>query len=171
LGRDFGGATDEIPRGRIFQTGAYAITMLGEGGVCPLGDDEFNAVVAAVERAKAFEPLLINGKSLDWAKAGEVSVKDMRAVVPREEAAIHEEFAALENMGATAFSRQVLLRASCDFRCLCAFADQDKELSFIARRLESLDDYVSRKMYVLALGLMELNGKSYEKGESSEVFG
>lgn len=153
---------DEIQmRGGMLMKCERVIASLGEDGVKPMAAAEFKKVKAELGfgtpemKAVVTRPLFLGPQVLDWQKTESVHLDLLKAVLPREELIVHSQLEAVSGMGAKELNRQILMQASWDYACMERISDEGLVERFLATRLKTFDDYLSRKLYAFSLGLME----------------
>jgi len=153
---------EAVPKaGRLLMRAERVIHSLGEDGVKPLSPAEFKKLKDGIGygspemHATTHRPVVLGGRVLNWFDVDRVEVSQIKAMLPKEETVVIAQLDTIANMGAKEIDREIMSRASWDFSCIQKLGDEALQERYLATRLKSFDDYLSRKVYATALGLME----------------
>lgn len=147
---------EEMPAigGMLLAECERVISALGEDGVRPLPQSELKKISEKAGKGAPFNPVLIGDVLLDWADADSVSLHDLKAVIPVNEALMASYVNTLIGMGAKEIKRGMLIAAGNDKRLIESIEDDGVRTGIIAARLKTLGNYIERKLYALSLGVM-----------------
>lgn len=111
-------------------------------------------------RMMVTRPFQFGMTTLRWYDPGSdsVSLSALRDLVPRSEGTrlFHSGLESLIHMDVQAIPKDTMLLAGWDYACITKIPDHEVAEKYIAGRLAEFNDYPSRKIYAIALILMEM---------------